>query len=141
MIRQKLRLRIVVADPPADVMFAVQEGPDGLVPPSEVVSGRAVFEFSLNVADDRSVPVRFTGAFAQGPASARFIYVCSGARAGQAGSCWSRRAKVPLAGISGDLVARALSEGKMLETEIPGRAKDGGPVCASVTLSAGWKLV
>jgi hypothetical protein len=35
------------------------------------------------------------GPAAQGP-PARFVYVHSGTRAGQVGSCWDRRAKVPL---------------------------------------------
>ncbi len=137
---QVVRLRIVVAEPPSGVAFALQEGASGLVPPSESAADRLAFECDLNVADIKSVPVRFTGPFAQGPASARFIYVCSGVRAGQVGSCWERRAKVPLAGISSELLARALSERRVLEAAIHGLAKDGGPACASVKLLSGWRL-
>ena len=138
---QVLRLRIVVIEPPPEVVFALQEGASGLVPPSERASDRLVFECDLNVADTESVPVRLTGAFAQGPATARFIYVCSGARAGQSGTCWERRAKVPLAGIGNELLARALAECRGLEASIHGCAKDGGPACASVKLLSGWRLV
>jgi hypothetical protein len=137
---QTVRLRIVVAEPPPGVAFALQEGASGLVPPSEIAAERLTFECDLNVADTKSVPVRLTGPFAQGPASARFIYVCSGVRAGQVGSSWERRAKVPLAGISSELLARALSERRALEAAIHGLAKDGGPACASVKLLSGWRL-
>lgn len=140
-IGQIVRLRIVLVDPPPGVAFALQEGATGLVPPSARSAASLTFECDLKVADPTSVPVRFTGAFAQGPASARFVYVCSGARAGQLGSCWTRRAKVPLAGIDSELLGRAMSEGRALEGKIHGLAKDGGPACASVKLLAGWKLV
>lgn len=138
---QLLRLRVRVLDPPADVMFAAQEGSSGLRPPSESGAWGVLFEFGVTVADPASVPVRFTGAFAQGPAAARFVYICSGARAGQHGSCWERRAKVPLADIRRELVDAAMAEGKALECAIAGRARDGGPACASVPLLAGWTLV
>lgn len=138
---QAVRLRIVVMEPPPGVVFALQEGASGLVPPAESASDRLTFECDLNVADIESVPVRLTGPFAQGPVTARFIYVCSGVRAGQVGSCWERRAKVPLAGIKGELLARAFSEGLALEAAIHGLAKDGGPACASVKLLSGWSLV
>jgi hypothetical protein len=68
-----------------------------------------------------------------GPPDKRFVYVGSGTFAGDAASCWSRRAKVSLAGIDEDLVrAVDASPDACLEATIPGRAGDGGPSCASV---------
>jgi hypothetical protein len=69
-------------------------------------------------------------------------HVNSGTSAGQADSCWSRRAKVPLAGITPALLQSAIrSPHGMLEAKITGTGRDGGPACASVPLLAGWTLV
>jgi hypothetical protein len=65
----------------------------------------------------------------------RFIYVCSGTLAGQAESCWTRRAKVPLKTITWELVQRVLLEpAGRLEARFHGRAGDGGPACATIKL-------
>ena len=133
-------VRILVRDPPAGVSFGVQRG-HADVTDVQVSSGSdLVFEFPLTVADASSQPVRFTGEFAQGPAAARFVYVNSGTLAGEAGSCWTRRAKVPLSGITPEQVSNALQQGSALAALISGRAKDGGPACASVKLLSGWTL-
>ncbi len=135
-----IRIRIVVIDPPVGVTFGVQCGASRVVDPKRSSGEDLAFEFLLNVADAGSAPVRFTGEFAQGPAAARFIYINSGTLSGQFTSCWTRRAKVPLSGVPKELVAEALINGQVLMAEIFGRAKDGGPVCASVKLSSDWKL-
>jgi hypothetical protein len=61
------------------------------------------FDLTVTAAKVGGVP-RFFGDAAQGPPADRFIYVCSGTLAGQAESCWTRRAKVPLKTITWDLV-------------------------------------
>lgn len=90
------------------------------------------------VADLAATPVRFTGEFAQGPAAARFVYVRSGTLAGQPDAAWTRRAKVPLWGISAELVQATLESGRALEARVAGTAKDGGPFFASVPLLTPW---
>lgn len=140
-IERTVRVRVKVVMPPSGVAFSLQEGAAGWVPPSANDGESLSFDFPLKVADLGVTPVRFTGAFAQGPASARFVYICSGARAGQLGSCWSRRAKVPLSGLTAEIVATAMEKEMTLEGEIQGIAKDGGPACASVKLLRGWNLV
>jgi Family of unknown function (DUF5990) len=105
-----------------------------------MLSDALVFEFSLVVADIAATPVRFTGEFAQGPANARFVYIRSGTLAGQVGSAWTRRAKVPLWGISTELVQAALDLGRPLEARVAGTAKDGGPFFASVALLTPWSV-
>lgn len=137
-----LRLRIVVADPPAGVVFAMQRGRDELVPPTRIESGSLLFDFDLRIgkplADGRP---NFLGPFAQGTPSARFVYVNSGTSAGQLGSPWTRRAKIMLAGIDDALLARTLRKAtSRLETRIQGTGKDGGPACATVPLLGGWRL-
>jgi hypothetical protein len=142
MIRS-LPLRITLIKPPPGAPFCLQQGKANLVPPS-IDSGETVsFDFTVNIANDRADgPPNFRGPFVQGPPGGRFIYINSGTYAGQADSCWSRRAKIPLSGITWDLVEEALSKSSaVLEARIAGTAGDGGPVCATVQLlDGGWKI-
>ena len=136
-----LRLRFVVVAPPAGVTFAVQRGRADLLAPSRVTSDSLVFEFSVSVADATAQPPRLTGEFTQGPPASRFVYVNSGTYAGQAGSCWSRRAKVPLSGISSRIVQSVLSTPyDIVEAHIAGTGRDGGPACATVPLLSEWRI-
>jgi hypothetical protein len=99
------------------------------------------FEFEVRVGTRSGGHPNFLGAFAQGPPAGRFVYINSGTLAGQADSVWTRRAKVPLAGITWAMIERARAAGSMLETEIERTARDGGPVCATVPLlSGGWRM-
>jgi hypothetical protein len=143
MIQEKeLPLRITLVHPPSGVVFCLQRGRADLVSPMEASGEQVSFDFSLRVHGDRSGgPPNLRGAFAQGPPATRFVYVNSGTLAGQRGSCWTRRAKVPLAGITWELIEEAVSKpGTVLEARIAGTAKDGGPVCASVRLlEGGWR--
>jgi hypothetical protein len=82
------------------------------------------------------------GPFVQGPSSARFVYLDIGAAAGQIDSSWSRRLKVPLTGITAEILSRVDKAPKLIrETHVPGTGKDGGPNCATVKPFAGWKLI
>ena len=140
-MKTRLFLRIVVVDPPPGITFALQQGRSDLVAPVETTASSIVFEFPVTVADAASRPPRLTGGFAQGSPGSRFVYVNSGTMAGQAESCWTRRAKVPLTGISPTLLRSALAKnGRILEARISGRARDGGPACATVPLLAAWTV-
>jgi hypothetical protein len=139
----ELRLRIVVRDPIAGVVLRMQSGRTDLVPPTSESGMRVVFDFSVRAAvPDGDAPVNFLGPFTQGPPGERFVYINAGRQAGQSGTAWDRRAKIPLKGIGADLVRRALaSPGGVLEVSIAGRGKDGGPVCATVKLPPeAWQL-
>jgi hypothetical protein len=139
---RELPLRITVLHPPAGVDFRLQQRREELVPPVRQTEAEIHFEFTLRVraAGDGS-PV-LNGAAAQGPPAGRFVYVNSGTRAGQKGSCWNRRAKVPLATLGWELIEAVLeAPGRVLEARIYGAARDGGPACATVPiLGGGWRL-
>jgi hypothetical protein len=137
----ELQIRICVASPPADVSFQVQRGKDGLVPAARRSPASIEFEFAVRVGTQKDGAPNFLGPFVQGPPNARFVYINSGTLAGDAESCWTRRAKVPLTGISWALIKKARSGNALLEAEIDGTAKDGGPACASVPLSRSWRVV
>ena len=142
MTEYTLRLQIRVVQPQAGVQWCLQKGASERT--QQIVSSGADLDFNLDVraqpADDGGV--RFLGAYTQGPVKGRFIYVCSGTSAGQFGSCWTRRAKVPLSGISWPMVVDACSTpDASLSAEFEGTARDGGPACATVKLlQADWRI-
>jgi len=141
---KEIPLRLTIVRPPANVDFRLQRGRSDLVPPTKVAAAQICFDFALRLGPVRQ-PNRpnLVGPLAQGPPAGRFVYITSGLRAGQPGSCWDRRAKVPLEGITSALIEAALAAGDVVvEARIDGTARDGGPVCATVPLlGAGWRLV
>jgi hypothetical protein len=141
-------LRIVLRRPPPGVKFALQKGKSNaagdaeLVPPTRTTTDSIAFDFPVRVDISKDDAPRFLGEFAQGPPATRFVYVNSGRRAGQTGTAWDRRAKISLTDIGADLLRSANeTPGTVLEIEIEGTGDDGGPVCASVKKSSGWRLV
>lgn len=136
-------MRVVVDDPPAGVAFQLQRGrQDDLVPAIRETKREIVFEFAVRIGKRPTGEPNFLGPFVQGPPSGRFVYINSGTLAGQTGSCWTRRAKVPLGGITWNLIERARASGVVLEAHVAGTGRDGGPSCASVPLCApGWRVV
>lgn len=137
-MKLEVGFRIIVEEPPPGATFAVQRGRYDLLPAARVTKSKLVFQFPLTVADIDADPPRLTGEYAQGPARMRFVYVNSGTMAGQNGSCWTRRAKVPLYAITSALLREAIANGSVLEAVISGRSKDGGPACATVPLLRAW---
>jgi hypothetical protein len=139
----EIPLRITLVHPPRDVVFCLQRGKEEIVSPVRATGGDLSFELSVRVREGRpDGPPNFLGPFTQGPPAARFVYVNSGTSAGEAGSCWTRRAKVPLSGITWALIEEALAApDTVLEARIAGMAGDGGPACATVPLlEGGWRI-
>ena len=101
------------------------------------------FDFSVRVEQaTKGARPRFLGEFTQGPPDKRFVYVNSGRSAGQADTLWNRRAKIPLTTISGVLIDKVRANPRtILEIEIEGTGRDGGPVCASLLSSTEWRPV
>lgn len=138
-----LPLRLTVVRPPPGVALALQVG-HGTDPDLLAASGRDAdgvsFDFALRLVPGDPPVLR--GEAAQGPPASRFVYVTWGRRAGQPDSPWDRRAKVPLAGITGALADAALaSRGRRIVGRIAGTGRDGTPACASVPLLGdGWQL-
>lgn len=142
-MERELPVRLVVVRPPRGVTFRVQRGRAELLPPTRETDDEIAFDFTLRVRgrEGDGAP-NFLGPYAQGRPADRFVYVNSGTCAGQADSCWSRRAKVPLARLGWPLVEAALaSPGAVVEARIEGTGKDGGPACATVPLlGEGWRV-
>lgn len=141
--RLKVSLRIILESPPAGVQFCLQRGTE-LAEPATSNGQDLAFDFFVEIAGHNpNGSPRVLGPFTQGPPGSRFVYVCSGTRAGQPESGWNRRAKVPLKGITVTQIEQIrAAQGTRLEVRIPGTSRDGGPVCASVRLpDGGWQLI
>ncbi|MGH7584994.1 MAG: DUF5990 family protein [Gemmatimonadales bacterium] len=141
---RELPLRITVVGPPPGVAWAIQGGRGDLVEPSERADALVAFDVSVRVGAPRSGgQPTLLGRVTQGPPDGRFVYVNSGQRAGQADSCWDRRAKVSLTGITRQLIESVeQNPGARLEALIAGTAADGGPACATVPLlEGGWRVL
>lgn len=84
----ELRVRVTVVQPPAGVTFAIQVGKSDLLPPVHADARTLSFDLVVRLDSKRGAQPRFLGPAVHGPPTARFIYVNSGTRAGQATSCW-----------------------------------------------------
>lgn len=138
---RELPIRLTVLMPPPGVTFAVQRGKDELLSPWKASAESLVFDLSIRVGERKAdAAPNVLGPYAQGKPDDRFLYLNSGTMAGQAGSCWTRRAKIKTGGITWKLIEQTLATaGAVLEGQIDGRAKDGGPCCATIPLvNSGW---
>lgn len=139
------KFEILLINPPAGVLFGLQKGSGNAV---EILqkqmsgTGDLSFAFDATVKGDRAADAqpKLSGAFVQGPAGGKFVYIGIGTYAGQWDSIWSRRIKVPLSGITWDDVDATMKRA-FLRTKVPGTGKDGGPNCATVKPFDGWELV
>jgi hypothetical protein len=140
--KSALPLRIVVDQPIPGVALALQRGSGAtfdLVGPVQASADALVFDLDIKVDSSNAVDEpRLLGPFVQGPPTARFVYINVGASAGQIGSPWQRRVKVPLGAITWQAI-EALAPGERLTAHIASRGRDGTPACATVpVLPPGW---
>jgi len=126
---QVVTLRLLLEKPTAGVDFGLQEGRGSSyqVIQKQRSDGRDLsFEFKVTVKTAKDGAPNFAGPVVQGSAGERFFYIDIGTYAGQTNTEWSRRLKVPLCGITWDMI----NSQRVLVANIPGTGKDGGPSCA-----------
>jgi hypothetical protein len=138
-------LRIILIAPPSGVDFGVQEGKGHDYKTIQIQRSKRSdlrFEFRVTVKGNRDDGLpNFAGALVQGPPAGRFICIDIGKLAGQTESEWERRIKIPLTGITLDMIEELADDPKrFLEARFPGTGKDGGPSCATVKPIDGWKV-
>ena len=142
--RTEIALRVVLQQPPPGVDFALQKGRGSIyetVQKQRPKGGDLKFAFSIAAKAAKDGSADFAGPFVQGPCGARFVYLDIGTYAGQSNTPWSRRLKVPLAGIDWKLIQKAEQRaGAIIETSVNGTGKDGGPACATVRPPPIWKV-
>jgi hypothetical protein len=142
--KQEVSFRIVLVKPTAGVDFGLQQGSGTNYETIQCQrSGGTdlVFEFNLVIKDNGSGNPDFGGAYSQGKPGERFVYIDIGTCAGQVGTPWTRRLKVPLAGITPATVQQVLRDPELLlQCIVPGTGRDGGPNCATVKPFEGWQV-
>jgi|SRR6266498_2381689 len=145
-MNQDLTLHIILQKPTANVDFGLQKGSGSqyeTVQTQRSNSEDLHFSLTIKIKSDRQKDPspKLTGPFVQGQSPDKFIYIDIGTYAGQANTIWSRRLKIPLTGITWDIVDRMGTDSKfILETTVPGTGRDGGPNCATVKPFEGWKI-
>ena len=136
---RELALRITLEKPTRGVDFGLQNGHGSnyeTVQTQRSAGDDLRFECSVRVSPAKDGAPNFLGPFAQGPVGQKFIYIDIGTAAGQTETCWSRRLKIPLYGITWEMIDAA----NRLETSVPGAGKDGSPACATIKPFAGWRV-
>ena len=137
-------LQIILVKPTRGVDFGLQKGSGSNYETIQKQRSDAcdlVFKCTVKVKGEREKDLlpKFSGHCVQGPAGKKFIYIDIGTCAGQANTVWSRRLKIPLAGISWEEIDKLITNPSLiLETIVPGTGRDGGPNCATVKPFAGW---
>ena len=142
-MERQVTLRVIVEKPPSGVEFGVQEGHGNdykTVQKQRFTQKDLRFEFPIRVKGNKDGQPNFLGSFAQGPASGRFIYLDIGTYAGHTNTPWSRRLKIPLAGITWEMIEQAADASVVIEARVPGTGRDGGPTCGTVKQFSGWAL-
>ncbi|MES2777768.1 MAG: DUF5990 family protein [Bacteroidota bacterium] len=143
-MNQELTLRIILESPPGGVDFGLQKGSGDTYQTIQIqryTDKNLAFEFPVTVKLNKEGLPNFLGAFVQGPASQRFIYIDIGTYAGQKDTGWSRRLKIPLTGIHLDTIKElSMNSNNILEARVPGTGKDNGPNCATVKPFTGWHI-
>ncbi len=125
----ELSLRIILVRPPAGIDYALQKGRGAGYETFQKQRSKGkdlTFEFTVAVKSGRTPS--FIGPFVQGSSRDKFVYLDIGRYAGQQDTECARRLKVPLSGITADMVR----SGKPLQATIPGTGKDGTPSCAYI---------
>jgi hypothetical protein len=133
--------RVLLERPPAGVDYGVQvgRGTRYTTVQTQRSTGRDLrFEFTASIKGAAPGPPDFAGPVVQGPPGQRFVYIDIGTYAGQTGTPWARRLKIPLAGVTWDTLDGASRPDPVLEARVAGTARDGGPACATVKPFDGW---
>src|SRR5258708_24368118 len=132
---RELTLRIILEKPTTGVVYGIQKGKGSnyeTVQKQLSNSNDLCFEFNVQVKFDEDNNPVFLGPFTQGSPKERFIYIDIGTYAGQKNTGWSRRLKIPLKGISKNMIEK-LSTVNVLFAKLPGSGgKDGGPTCGTI---------
>jgi len=142
-MERELTLRIILEKPPADVDFGLQKGRGNDYETIQIqrFKGKDLrFEFTVRVkSGGKGETPNFLGPIVQGPPGGRFVYLDIGTCAGQTETLWSRRLKIPLRGITWEMIEELpASTEPVLETRVRGTGTDGGPSCGTVKPFAGW---
>jgi hypothetical protein len=126
----ELRLRLTrnTDAPPTNPLgdafvFGLQDTSEQLTPAVRDAAGRFVFDFELIVKPGKQGKPSFTGPFASGPASDRFVYLSW--RSTPRG-VWINRIKARLADIDWVMIEQAAADGRRLAADLSDWSPGGG---------------
>lgn len=130
--------RLSVEDPVPGVAYSLQDRTSHPVDVRMATARSILFEIPVRLETGKAGP-RFLGEFVRTEGkSRRFVYVATGEQAGQAGTCWSRRAKIDLPSPTGAMMKLAEAGGLVLAGSYAGTDARGGPTCATVKVD--WSV-
>ena len=137
---EEISLKIVLQNPVEGILYGLQKGkgPGYETVQAQLGSGHdLIFNFPVYAKETNGSHPTITGAFVQGSAGNRFIYIGIGSYAGQAGARCCGRLKVPL---HEEILrnGQANIEKCRWSCTVPGRTKDGKPMFATVKPFGGW---
>jgi hypothetical protein len=139
-----MKCRIILEQTPNNVGFGIQKGKGTQYEIEQYQLGNGqnlCFDCVAHAKKTINGSIDFLGVCIQGTTQKRFIYINIGTSAGQTGSIWTRRLKVPLRDITEEMVSKVNeNESLCLETKVPAIGKDGTPNCATVKPFAGWSI-
>jgi hypothetical protein len=125
-----INMRIVIEQPVVGVLHSLQAKDESPLDPKSSREGEALpFDFQIRVGPG---PKFFGDQVRREGPERRFVYIRIGQLAGDASSPWSRRMKIDIHDIGGDLLDRAAMSGAVIETTVDGTGKDGTPACATL---------
>jgi hypothetical protein len=143
-MKQEITLRIILESPPSGVDYGIQKGSGPVyetLQKQRSVNENLRFEFTIHLKTDKAGLPDFAGPVVQGPAGGRFVYVDIGTYAGQTGTIFAGRLKVPLRGITQEMIGQLLAgPGNILTTTVPGTGKNGSPNYGTVKPFDGWSI-
>ena len=138
----ELPLRIILADPPAGVLYCLQRRSRAdCVNHARSDGGDLVFDLAIQVKPGGDEP-DFVGPFIQGRRGERYVTILIGTLAGDAHSCWTRAAKFWLRGITWSLIEGLRSRSNaVVAGRFVGTTANGGPACATAHfVGDGWHV-
>lgn len=129
-----LTLRLTIRDPFAGLHYALQDAKNTPVDVRVAAEEPLSFDVPVTLRPDGQLG----GTFVRREGSERrFVYIAMGGQVTALPTPVSRRAKIDVHDIPGEL----LIPGATLEVTLPGRGRDGTPACATVRPIGGWRLV
>src|SRR5215203_1316127 len=110
-MQQEVNFCIILERPPNGVDFGLQKGGGSnfeVTQKQRSTTTDLQFDFSARIKEGKDGLAVFLGPFVHGPPHERFVYLDIGTIAGQTGTPWSRRLKIPLRNITWDQVNEAV---------------------------------
>ena len=141
MAKQQIALRIICIDPIRQSLgidalrFGLQDKNQDLKQGKGLSADEVAFDFTLSVQRHSDGSANFTGPFAHGARTQRFVYLTYKVPEGESWQIW-RRIKVSLTIISWEQVEAALTDGRVLQARVSGLRSGTAPL-----IDGGWLLV